>query len=260
MKRDYPEVLGSLVEMTNAKVCVEVGVATGTSAVGICEALTKTKGHLYGFDVWKKHGLKNQFRQLGSKDIVKARLTKMGLKNFTLTAIDTINDRTNFEIKLDELLLGKKINFGFIDGCHSYIGIKNDFEVIYPRLSYDGVVVFHDTVHIDGCREFVFDLRTKYFDGTYDIVDFPYGAWDRNCGVSVLVKRSFPLMDKAIIQICGSPSDPDTIEKNERKWLKEEIDKYKNNIKFPVQMTEDDLHPNIQEKRLRFTGRKRNLE
>ena len=57
-------------------------------------------------------------------------------------------------------------------------------------------------------------LRTKYFDGTYDVVDLPFGKSDirTQIGISLLVKRSFPLVDNSIFEICGSPSNPDQIE------------------------------------------------
>jgi len=47
--------------------------------------------------------------------------------------------------KLDELLQGKKIDFAFIDGGHTYENIKHDFEeLVLPRLADNGVVLFDD--------------------------------------------------------------------------------------------------------------------
>jgi hypothetical protein len=121
-------------------------------------------------------------------------------------------------------LLKKKcpiIDFAFIDGCHSYYGLKNDFEAVYPLLSSRGIIAFHDTLMIDGCREFMLDLRTKYNDGTFDIVDFPWGGGSR-VGVSLLVKRSYPEIKVGIREVCGSPSSMIEIENKEVEWLESE--------------------------------------
>ena len=47
---------------------------------------------------------------------------------------------------LSELLqnLNLKYDFVFIDGDHSYAGVKRDYESILPFLSENGVMVFHD--------------------------------------------------------------------------------------------------------------------
>ena len=143
---------------------------------------------------------------------------------------------------MDELLDGKKIDLAFVDGCHSYVGIKNDFEVVYPRMSNIGTVVFHDTLMIDGCREFVYDLRNKFYDGSYDVIDFPFGHGVARCGVSILTKRSFAVSDREIDQICGSPSSADEIEINEARWLNKEIKKYENHEKLNKKLKVEDMH------------------
>ena len=66
-----------------------------------------------------------------------------------------------------------------------------------------GIIAFHDTLRIDGTREFIQDLRTIYNDGTYDIVDFPFGNLERRVGVSLLVKRSYPIIDIPIDELCN---------------------------------------------------------
>ena len=120
-------------------------------------------------------------------------------------------------------ILCSAIDFAFIDGDHSYNGIKNDFFIVYPLLSKTGIVAFHDTQRIDGCREFILDLRTKYNDGSFDIVDFPFGNKHRRVGISVLVKRTFPVLNIPIDEICGSPSYPGDILKREKEWYKDQV-------------------------------------
>jgi len=50
-------------------------------------------------------------------------------------------------------LVGEKVDFLFIDGDHSYEGVKKDFEMYGPLVKSGGVVAFHDIV--DGPEAFV---------------------------------------------------------------------------------------------------------
>jgi len=256
---DFGMFFASILNLTKAKICVEVGVFSGNTTKQLCEA---TEGHVYGFDNWEPHGLVNQFSHRFTKADVEKKLHKAKLNNFTLTKVDTMNNKLDFEKRLDSLIGKNKIDFAFIDADHSYMGVKNDFEVIYPRLSKTGIIAFHDTLMIDGCREFMLDLRTKYFDGTYDVVDLPFGKSDirTQIGISLLVKRSFPLVDNSIFEICGSPSNPDQIEKNESKWLKEEIKKNKNHVPLNKNITIDDMDKALFSDNLTPTDRKRKFD
>jgi len=46
-------------------------------------------------------------------------------------------------------LAGKKLDLLFIDGDHSYEGVKRDWEMYSPLMREGGVVVFHDIVEHD---------------------------------------------------------------------------------------------------------------
>lgn len=48
--------------------------------------------------------------------------------------------------KLKKILHGRKLDFLFIDGDHSYNGVKADFENYLPFVSNTGMVAFHDIV------------------------------------------------------------------------------------------------------------------
>jgi hypothetical protein len=219
--------LESLVYLNQAKVIVEVGVAEAKSTDWLCRGAKLRGGKVYGYDLWDTHGLNNQFKHWSSKEKCEAYLTSKGHTNFELTKI---NSRTP---EFAELIKTKHpvIDLAFIDGCHSYDGIKNDFDAIYPQLSATGVIVFHDTMSIDGCREFMIDLRTKYNDGTFDLVTFPYGSMfysdgnvvDRRTGVSVLVKRGFAVIPQAIDEQCNLDEHFNDIYVKEEEWYDAEL-------------------------------------
>jgi hypothetical protein len=120
------------------------------------------------------------------------------------------------------------IDLAFIDGCHSYQGVKNDFDVIYPLLSTTGIIMFHDTMRIDGCRKFMIDLRTKFWDGTFDIVDFPYGNGARRVGISILVKRAYAPLNLEMDESTELVKDFESIYREEQEWYAKELADAKN--------------------------------
>ena len=123
------------------------------------------------------------------------------------------------------------IDLAYIDGCHSYEGIKNDFDAVYPQLSETGIIVFHDTLRIDGCRQFIIDLRTKFWDGTFDVVTFPYGSMfypdgnvvNRRTGVSMLVRRAFATLDLPIDEQCDLEEHSQSTYVQEEEWYEAEL-------------------------------------
>jgi hypothetical protein len=84
---------------------------------------------------------------------------------------------------------------------------------------------------IDGCREFMIDLRTKYNDGTFDLVTFPYGSMsysdgnvrDIRTGISVLVKRSFATLVHPISEQCNLDEHFNDIYVKEEEWYEAEL-------------------------------------
>ena len=219
--------LESLVYLNQAQVIVEVGVAEAKSTDWLCRGAKLRGGKVYGYDLWDTHGLNNQFEHWSSKEKCETYLQSKGHTNFELTKI---NSRTP---EFAELIKTKhpSIDLAYIDGCHSYDGIKNDFDIIYPQLSESGVIVFHDTLRIDGCREFMIDLRTKFFDGTYDLITFPWGSMfysdgnvvNRRTGISVLAKRSFATLDLPIDEQCNLDEHFQEIYVKEEEWYEAEL-------------------------------------
>ena len=219
--------LESLVYLNQAQVIVEVGVAEAKSTDWLCRGAKLRGGKVYGYDLWDTHGLNNQFEHWSSKEKCEAYLQSKGHTNFELTKI---NSRTP---EFAELIKTKhpSIDLAYIDGCHSYDGIKNDFDIIYPLLSECGVIVFHDTLKIDGCREFMIDLRTKFWDGTFDLITFPWGSMfysdgnvvNRRTGISVLTKRSFATLDLPIDEQCNLDEHFNDIYVKEEEWYEAEL-------------------------------------
>jgi len=58
---------------------------------------------------------------------------------------DNSHDPRTME-KIHQLLDGRRLELLFIDGDHSYQGVKADFEMYSPLVSPEGVIAFHDIV------------------------------------------------------------------------------------------------------------------
>jgi hypothetical protein len=224
---EHSPFLEALIYLNQCRVVVEVGVAEAKTTDFLCRGAARVNGFVYGYDLWDTHGLQNQFQHWSSKEKCEDYLRSKGHVNYELTKI---NSKTP---EFHELIKTKhpRIDLAFIDGCHSYEGIKNDFEAIYPQLSETGIIVFHDTMSIDGCREFLIELRTKLWDGTFDVVTFPFGSMvysdgnvvDRRTGVSMLVKRSFAVLDQPIDEICNLDDHTQEIYVKEEEWYEAEL-------------------------------------
>ncbi len=51
-------------------------------------------------------------------------------------------------------------DFAFIDGDHSYDGVKKDFDKVFPRMKKDGIISFHDNSEaFPGIQKIVCELR-----------------------------------------------------------------------------------------------------
>jgi cephalosporin hydroxylase len=69
--------------------------------------------------------------------------------------------------KVEQLLDSKKLDFLFIDGDHTYEGVKEDFEMYSPFVKSGGIIVFHDiVVHREdlncSVNEFWDEIKLKY--------------------------------------------------------------------------------------------------
>jgi len=71
-----------------------------------------------------------------------------GKQKLFLARVDSHDPRTR--TKVDSILRGRKIDFLFIDGDHSYEGVKQDFEVFSPLVKNNGLIAFHDILSAKG--------------------------------------------------------------------------------------------------------------
>lgn len=91
--------------------------------------------------------------------------------------------------KVKFLLNNKYVDFLFIDGDHSYYGVKKDFEMYGPLVRKGGIIAFHDIVsgpkeNVGDVPEFWKDIRDDY--ESKEIVE----DWEQNgYGIGIIYYR-----------------------------------------------------------------------
>ena len=163
-----------------ASVCVEIGSAAGLSACYVGLALRQMgQGRLYAID---PHTVTdwNDPRAVDSFEMMQGNLRKFKVEDYVEIIRDySQNAAKNWTLPIDLL---------FIDGDHSYKGVKHDWEAFAPHVNPFGVIVFHDTAwDLDcgpllddnpmGVPRFVEELRTE---------GYPVITVDKHHGLSMV--------------------------------------------------------------------------
>jgi len=87
--------------------------------------------------------------------------------------------------KLVEMLKGRPIDLLFIDGDHSYEGVKQDYEIFGQMTKH--IIAFHDIFVVPDVKQFWAELRPA--NPNYEFMDFE--ATEKSqflCGIGVMVK------------------------------------------------------------------------
>ena len=209
---DSAWLLYGLARSLQPEVCVEIGSARGKSACFVGQALKQNgKGKLYAIDPHAKTDW-NDIMSVDTYDVMRKHLESLGLLDRVEIVRKTAEQAAlNWNLTIDLL---------FIDGDHSYEGVKKDWELFTPHLSPFGVVVFHDTTwEIDpanrststrddmGVPRFVDDLR---------LAGQPVITLPRDYGVSIVQARPRGISLVAPAGELGLSSDGHTVQPEQR--------------------------------------------
>lgn len=147
-----------LISILKPKVYVELGVFSGQSYHAVCQAVKslKTDTMCYGIDTWRGDDHVSFYNEQIYKEINDYNHKEYG-KFSTLL-------RMSFEEGLNNFADGS-IDLLHIDGYHTYEAVKHDFETWLPKMSKNGVIMFHDTFVKDidfGVWKFWKEVSKKY--------------------------------------------------------------------------------------------------
>ncbi|NVM34367.1 MAG: class I SAM-dependent methyltransferase [Candidatus Lokiarchaeota archaeon] len=91
--------------------------------------------------------------------------------------------------RIKAILKGKKIDFLFIDGDHTYNGVRQDFEMYSPLVKENGKIAFHDIVphpmHPNSKVNLYWNEIKRNYDYEEIIDDLNQGLW----GIGLLKSR-----------------------------------------------------------------------
>lgn len=136
-------------------VCVEIGSYLGASSCFIAAGIKKTKrkAKFYCVDTWENDAMtegKRETFQVFVENTQKYQDIIIPLRGISVEVAKTFKDI---------------IDFLFIDGDHSYEGVKADVDAWFPKLSENVIVIFHDYGWAEGVQrvvnEFVRPLAKK---------------------------------------------------------------------------------------------------
>jgi predicted O-methyltransferase YrrM len=126
--------MASMIKMAKYITVLEIGVFEGETSQHLINALPKG-GQYVGIDI-------NDYRT----DLTKATMSTGG------KSIDFILGNS-----LDELgkLPRNHFDLIFVDADHSWAAILPEFKLVEGLVARDGVIVYHDTIHLEGPKKLV---------------------------------------------------------------------------------------------------------
>jgi len=180
IKEEFLELL-KIFQKQNPKYILEIGTANGGSLFCFGK-LAKDDATIISIDLpgGKFGGGYPEWKV----PIYKA-FTKKNQKLYLLRK-DSHSQETLEEVK--KILNGNQLDFLFIDGDHSYEGVKKDFEMYSPLVKKGGIIAFHDIVpgpkeNVGGVPEFWEEIKRNF--QTQEIVK----DWNQNgYGLGVIFK------------------------------------------------------------------------
>lgn len=153
---------------SNVRVCLEIGSYLGASAYFISAALSnKNNGKLFCIDTWNNDAMSEGVKDTYGSfiwNISPFRSFIFAVRGFSVEVVEHVANETQ---ELDLL---------FIDGDHSYKGVKADWEAYRRFLKPGSIVVFHDWGWAEGVKKVI---REDVRQLVYEFGELPNMWWGR---------------------------------------------------------------------------------
>jgi predicted O-methyltransferase YrrM len=126
--------LASLIKMSKYMTVLEIGVFEGETTKHLIKALPKG-GQFIGIDI-------NDYRTENT-----IALMEVGGKSIDFILGNSLDELNKLPYNHFDLI--------FVDGDHSYDHVLPEFYLVEKLVSNGGVIVYHDTIHLEGPRRLV---------------------------------------------------------------------------------------------------------
>jgi cephalosporin hydroxylase len=169
--------MARLISAAKPKTVLEIGTALGGTLLLMCR-LSDSNALIVSLDLPKQGLTYRRYRVPVFKS-----LPRRGQKLHLLTA-DSHSQEARKQVA--GLITGRTLDVLFIDGDHSYHGVRSDFEMYSPFVTKGGMVIFHDIVeHSEekGCQVHRFWNEIKQHYRYREIVEDPSQGW---AGIGIL--------------------------------------------------------------------------
>jgi predicted O-methyltransferase YrrM len=101
--------------------------------------------------------------------------------------------------KVESILAGRKLDLLFIDGDHTYDGVRKDYEMYAPLVAEGGLIAFHDIVHTEWAN-----CNVDRFWRELTI--------NKDCQRIEMIDPSGPAMGGIGVLLKGMPPNPGSVE------------------------------------------------
>lgn len=189
------ELLFAFLYGVDLKNILEIGTARGGTLWALCQIASK-KANIISLDM--------PGGQYGAMDYIEGKEDLERLKDFAspeqkmhIIRQNSHSDSTFRKVK--KILNQSKLDLLFIDGDHTYSGVKADWEMYSPLVREAGFIVFHDILDQDelypGCKVDEFWKELKNQNETWEFIDPNGGVWG---GIGIVKKKIAPRKMKDI--------------------------------------------------------------
>ena len=156
------------------KTLLEIGTNTGGTFFVLCQLADPT-GTVISLDLPSAR-FSSLSRTLSQKILLRYMPRRSQKKYF----LEGDSHKAASLVRVQEKLLGRKLDLLFIDGDHSYEGVLQDFEMYCPLVSQGGMVAFHDIAEHpkgSGCEVNRFWNEVKRRYPYREIMQDPLQGW-----------------------------------------------------------------------------------
>jgi len=185
-KRSEIRNLAEAVKALNTKVIVEIGTRKGGTLFTWCRF---TEAQLI-ISIDLPGGIHGGGYPREKQELYKFFLSDYINRKMFLIQEDSHENSTLQQ--LEKFLNGKEIDFLFIDGDHTYQGVKMDFEMYSPLVRKGGIIAFHDIIHNTTTHEDAETIEVPIFwneiKREYKFKEFIESPQQGNMGIGILYK------------------------------------------------------------------------